>query len=307
MKPANTTMGILTCMAGVACAASAATEPPDPRLRTVPYDPAGVVTVPVKRGTVTLVVLGADEAISEVASGLGADCAKSDASWCVAAQAGGRTIFIKPKTAASGSNNLAVVTDRRIHNMRFTVLEDHDPRLPVHRLVVRAPSQPPSALSTEVQRPPPPPFLPVLALPATVSPAQVVAERLQAKPRVLNAQYSLAEGPASEDIVPALVFDDGKFTYLRFPGNREVPAVFHVLGDGSEALVNVRMEDDLLVVDRVSRRLMLRAGNAVVGLWNDAFDPEGAPPSQGTTVPGVQRVLRAAHADSQGALKGGNP
>ncbi len=93
--------------------------------------------------------------------------------------------------------------------------------------------------------------------------------------------------------MPTLVFDDGRFTYFRFPGNREVPAVFHVLGDGSETLVNARMEDDLLVVDRVSRRLMLRAGSAVVGVWNEAFDLDGKPPSDGTTVPGVQRLLKA--------------
>ncbi len=109
----------------------------------------------------------------------------------------------------------------------------------------------------------------------------------------MNTQYSIAEGTGSQDIVPTLVYDDGRFTYLRFPGNREVPAVFHVLGDGSETLVNARMEDDLLVVDRVSRRLMLRAGSAVVGLWNEAFDLDGRPPGDGTTVPGVQRVLKA--------------
>jgi type IV secretory pathway VirB9-like protein len=46
----------------------------------------------------------------------------------------------------------------------------------------------------------------------------------------VNSDYSLAEGPGSEDIVPSLVFDDGRFTYLRFANNREVPAVFHVQG-----------------------------------------------------------------------------
>ena len=109
----------------------------------------------------------------------------------------------------------------------------------------------------------------------------------------MNTNYSIAEGAGSADIVPALVFDDGRFTYFRFPGNREVPAVFHVLGDGSETLVNARMEDDLLVVDRVSRRLMLRAGSAVVGVWNEAFDLDGVPPGDGTTVPGVQRIVKA--------------
>jgi type IV secretion system protein VirB9 len=52
------------------------------------------------------------------------------------------------------------------------------------------------------------------------------------------------------------------------------------------------MQDELLVVDRVSRRLMLRAGHAVVGVWNEAFDLDGVPPAEGTTVPGVRRVLK---------------
>jgi type IV secretion system protein VirB9 len=37
---------------------------------------------------------------------------------------------------------------------------------------------------------------------------------------------------------------------------------------------------------------MLRAGSAVVGIWNDAFDLDGVPPTDGTTAPGVQRVLK---------------
>lgn len=110
---------------------------------------------------------------------------------------------------------------------------------------------------------------------------------------MVNTSYSIAEGKGSEDILPTLVFDDGRFTYFKFPGNREIPAVFNVLGDGSETLVNSRMEDDLLVVDRVGRRLMLRAGSAVVGVWNEAFDIDGIPPGDGTTVPGVQRQLKA--------------
>ena len=275
-----------------ASAVSAAeTAGADPRLREVLYDAQAVVTVPVKRGVVTLVVLDADEAITEVAAGLGGDCTKADAAWCVAAQPGGRTLFVKAKSSASTANNLAVVTDRRTHSFRFVVLAEGDPKPPVYRLVVKAPARlaPPARPALRDAAP----LFALPAVPPPPSPHQVVAERLQAKPQVMNTQYSIAEGAGSQDIVPTLVFDDGRFTYLRFPGNREVPAVFHVLGDGSETLVNARMEDDLLVIDRVSRRLMLRAGSAVVGLWNDAFDLDGRPPGDGTTVPGVQRVLKA--------------
>ncbi len=122
---------------------------------------------------------------------------------------------------------------------------------------------------------------------------KIRADGIHSQLKSPNVFIIVAEGKHSQDIVPTLVFDDGRFTYLRFPGNRDVPAVFHVLGDGSETLVNARMADDLLVVDRVSRRLMLRAGSAVVGVWNDAFDLDGRPPKGGTTVPGVQRILQA--------------
>lgn len=297
-------IGMLLAGALAASASAADTTDADPRLREVQYDPRAVVTVPVKRGVVTLVVLDADESITEVAAGLGGDCAKAEAAWCVAAQPGGRTLFVKAKSTAAAPNNLAVVTDRRTHSFRFVVLADNDPKAPVYRLAVKAPAVPvPTAGRLAPRDTAPPVTLP--AVPPPPSPQDVVGERLQAKPQVLNSNYSIAEGEDSEDIVPTLVFDDGRFTYFRFPGNREVPAVFHVLGDGSETLVNARMEEDLLVVDRVSRRLMLRSGPAVVGVWNEAFDPDGVPPDGGTTVPGVQRALKAEGRDSQAARRPG--
>ena len=271
--------------------ASAAVPGGDPRLRELVYDPQAVVTVPVKRGVVTLVVLDPDESITDVAAGLGGDCAKPEAAWCIAAQPGGRDLFVKPKSTAGAPNNLAVVTDRRTHTFRFVVLADNDPKPPVYRLVVKAPVVRPVAASLSPRDLPT--LLALPAVPPAPSPQQLIAERLQAKAQVLNTKYSIAEGSQSADIVPTLVFDDGRFTYFRFPGNREVPAVFQVLGDDSETLVNTRMEDDLLVVDRVSRRLMLRAGAAVVGVWNEAFDLDGVPPGGGTTVPGLTRILKA--------------
>ena len=285
--------------------AAHAAEPADPRLREVTYDPRAVVTVPVKRGVVTLVVLDADESITEVAAGLGGDCAKAEAAWCVAAQPGGRNLFIKAKSMASAPNNLAVVTDRRTHAFRFVVLADGDPKQPVYRLMVKAPARatPPGRLTIRDASP----LIALPAVPPLPSPQQVIAERLQAKPQVMNTSYAIAEGSGAQDIVPTLIFDDGRFTYLRFPGNREVPAVFHVLGDGSETLVNARMEDDLLVIDRVSRRMMLRAGSAVVGVWNEAFDLDGAPPAGGTTVPGVQRMLKTDNASPADGRKGAMP
>jgi len=263
----------------------------DPRLRDVTYDPQAVVNVPVQRGVVTLIVLSDDEAIQEVATGLGADCSKPESAWCVAAQPGGRTVFVKPKSGASSPNTLSVVTSARTHAFRLQLLGDHEGGTPTYRLLVKAPQPKPVSMPSAAEAPPP---AAAVAPPVSSPPPQlVVAERLLAKPTLQNSSYSIAEGEHSADIVPSLVFDDGRFTYFRFPGNREVPAVFQVLEDDRETVVNTRMEDELLVADRVSRRLMLRSGSAVVGVWNDAFDLEGVPPTEGTTVNGVRRRLKA--------------
>jgi type IV secretion system protein VirB9 len=294
--------GVAAAVPATTATATAPATASDPRLREVTYDPQAVVTVPVKRGVVTLVVLDADEAITEVAAGLGGDCSKADAAWCIAAQPGGRHLFVKPKSSATAPNNLAVVTDKRTHSFRFVVLAEADAKAPVFRLVVKAPAPKAAASRQAVNRSPAlANVLPLMALaqspqsppsPTAPSPQDIVAERLQAHPRVVNSHYSVAEAEGSADIVPSLVFDDGRFTYFRFAGNGQLPAVFEVLGDQSETLVNTRMEAELLVVDRISRRLMLRAGTAVVGVWNEAFDLEGLPFVSGTTVPGVLRELR---------------
>ncbi|MFN3630174.1 MAG: TrbG/VirB9 family P-type conjugative transfer protein, partial [Casimicrobiaceae bacterium] len=100
----------LLLVAGPAAADNPSAAGTDPRLHEISYDPQRVVTVPVKRGQVTLVLLDADESIMELAAGLGGDCSKADSAWCIAAQPSGRTVFVKPKSTATAANNLAIVT-----------------------------------------------------------------------------------------------------------------------------------------------------------------------------------------------------
>jgi type IV secretion system protein VirB9 len=139
--------------------------------------------------------------------------------------------------------------------------------------------------------------MPVAASPALPAPAtakELIEARWQTKPAVRNAAYSVATGKDSEDIVPVMVFDDGTQTYFSFPNNRPIPTVFQIAPDGSEEMVNARMDpDDLLVADRVGRRFVLRLGQSVAAIINDAFDLDGVPPKDGTTVPGVARVVKA--------------
>ena len=173
-----------------------------------------------------------NEAITDVASGLGADCAKPDSSWCVAAQSGGRHLFVKPKTSAGAPNNIAVVTDRRTHSFRFVVLADRDARQPVYRLSVRTARACSAGRASDdrdgrcrtFRRP--------------INPAELIKERLGAAPQLVNSTYSIAEGKNSEDIVPTLVFDDGRFTYLKLPEQpgsaRRLPRAARWFGDSRQ-------------------------------------------------------------------------
>jgi type IV secretion system protein VirB9 len=253
----------------------AAHPTPDPRLRTVVFAADTVVDVPVRRGQITQIVFGDDEQIvGPPVSGKGANCADETHTWCIGQQ--GRDLFVKPKLGATPTN-LIVVTDRRRHAFLLHPVEGTG--LTLMRLTVAAPMVPKSM---------------VVAAPALPTARELIDARWHAKPLVRNAAYSVATGKDSEDIVPVMVFDDGTQTYFSFPNNRPIPTVFQIAPDGSEEMVNARMDpDDLLVADRVGRRFVLRLGESVAAIINEAFDLDGVPPKDGTTVPGVARVVKA--------------
>lgn len=250
-------------------------------MRTVVYDPNQVIAVAVARGVLTHIVLvEGDEVSLQPGLGQGSDCRSDSDAWCV--NAVGRDVFVKPREGAS-STDMAVVTAQRRYAFELQVLPQARARSAVAQLNVSAP---PAPRSKEAG-----PAIP-LTTPA-LTPEQLITNRMSLEPQVRNAAYSVAVGASSDDIVPALVFDDGTQTYFRFPNNRPVPTLFQTAPDGSEEMVNARMQDDLLVADRVARRFVLRLGLSVVAVINEKFDLDGKPPVNGTTVPGVARVLRA--------------
>ena len=58
---------------------------------------------------------------------------------------------------------------------------------------------------------------------------------------------------------PSEISDDGVHTYIRWPRDRSLPAVYTVTDGGLEMLVNGMMrEDDLFVIDSVHRKLVFR-------------------------------------------------
>jgi type IV secretion system protein VirB9 len=123
------------------------------------------------------------------------------------------------------------------------------------------------------------------------------------QPMVRNANYSKQTTPKSEEIAPSVVFDDGRFTYFRYPKNREIPAIFAIGPAGEEIRVNThaarlsadpenpkaRVTNDYLVVQRLSKKFILRLGTAVVNIINEDFDSYGIETWNGTTTPKLIR------------------
>ena len=62
---------------------------------------------------------------------------------------------------------------------------------------------------------------------------------------------------------PSRISDDGVHTYIEWPRDRALPAVYAVRPDGSESLVNGMMRDDLFVIDSVVPRLVFRIDRQV--------------------------------------------
>ncbi len=270
----------------------------DQRVRYVTYKQDDVTIIHVSRGVITRIVLGEDEQIVVAATGFQGDCAKPEAEWCIRADVGTNHVWVKPKDHAT-HNNLEIRTDKRDYSLEFQVLPDHK----LGRLRKSSDKQ---SLEEAMYRvifrhslPLPDPQT-VTAINAGLDHAKHVREEQQAvvdrlaafTPEPKNWAYSMEVVPGSDEIAPALVFDDGRFTYFAFPPNRDIPAIFYLSPVGEETRLNVHMEKEFAVVERMGRRFVLRLGQAVVGVWNEAYERDGIPPANGVTVSGVSRVLR---------------
>lgn len=89
-----------------------------------------------------------------------------------------------------------------------------------------------------------------------------------AEPERLHFGYSI-EGDAP--FRPQMVFDDGKFTWIKLASNvQELPALFVLAGDDVE-LVNYTPRGDYLLVNRLVPGLLLKLGKAEVKVHNAAY------------------------------------
>ncbi|WP_281078476.1 TrbG/VirB9 family P-type conjugative transfer protein [Variovorax paradoxus] len=108
-----------------------------------------------------------------------------------------------------------------------------------------------------------------------------------------NRRYSLEVVSEGQDIRPREVFDDGRFTYFKFPDNLPIPTIYKSApGAKDEWLVNSHRDGDFIVVHGIAPLWNLRLSESVIGVFNDAFEPAGLAPSGDMTIAGFKREVR---------------
>lgn len=267
---ARLTSAMLAAVLCVAPAQAAQTPRPgasDPRIKVVDYDPWQVYRIVGAFRTATQILFSPQEEILHVALG-------DTVGWEVAAET--NILFVKPRER-NGATNLIVTTKRggEVRNYTFEL---------------RTRSGPITASTPDT-------FFQVrFRYPAEERLRQTMAREAGAVQTALdlgvvtgarNLNYSVQ---GSSKIQPSEVTDNGQFTVLRFPGNREIPSVYTVAPGGAEALVPFDVRGEFVVIHTVAAQLRLRRGREVLCIYNEAVDPYGVNNGANTASPHVQRT-----------------
>jgi type IV secretion system protein VirB9 len=190
----------------------------DPRLQTVDYDPGQIVQLQGAPGYQLTLELSPDEQVQNVALGDGA-------AWQVSVNRAGNRLFIKPVQGGIATN-MTVITSVRSYNFELFPLVSPSPDM-AYTVTFRYPAprtEPPSAEA-----------------------AAAVA------PRITSYRIS---GDAL--IRPTYVEEDGSNTYVKWPADRPIPAVFEIDDRGQEMLTNGAMRGDEFVIAGIARKLHFR-------------------------------------------------
>ena len=252
------------------------TGPRDPRVRTVVYDPMNVVDITGVIRAATVVEFASAETVETVAGG-------DSTSWIVAPS--GNLLFLKP-TQALPPSNLVVVTRRpdgakRSYVFDLTVREGDIARSTPEtyfKVVFRYPADEAAARRERLERD-----------------AQAAAKRAAGGRLDVDFFYGTrnwaytAQGALA--LQPTEVSDNGQVTVFRFPGNMEVPVIYEVKADGTEAIVSRTVRDDQVVVDATARQFRIRAGGQVLCIFNRRYDAVGQHQATGTVSPDVSRQV----------------
>lgn len=214
----------------------------DTRAKMVSFNPNQIYPIRAHYLVSTDIIFGRDEIINADDIHLG-----DSSSWDI--QASRNHLYIKAKKL-DASGNLSVTTNKYAYHFTLSVseapLNSSDQTIFIKFLY-------PTHGSDERK----------LALQMASVPNDICRD-----PSKYNLQYSYT-GDCEQ--APIRACDDGIFTYFKFRKQVELPAIFLVLPDRKEAVVNYRVEDGYVVVERLGKAFTLRNGDVVTSVYNDKY------------------------------------
>jgi len=230
----------------------------DSRITSVPYDARDVVVIEATPGYVSRIVLAPGDSVCE-------ECTRTGfpAGWEVIPQ--GDMIDVRPievqasdgtlrePEPAAWATNLLVRT-REGRSYAFDLALAAAPSATAYHVAVTDPD-------AEAER--------EIAARRQALDLADARDARAALPTPRSFDYHAAANKHGAAIVPTNAWDDGRFTYLRFPA--EIPAVFVIGADGTERTANVEPDPDrpdIMIVDRLASQLVLRLGRSVVSVFN---------------------------------------
>lgn len=143
--------------------------------------------------------------------------------WQVTANRRGDRIFIKP-VRGDASTNMLVVTDTRTYNFQLSALYQPGPA---------------TAWSVKFRYP---------ALTTDAGAGNTPAEKVVGRYKVRG----------SAELRPSGIHDDGVHTYVEWPEDRALPAIYAINDHGKETLINGMMRDGRVVIDSIQDKLVFR-------------------------------------------------
>ncbi len=218
--------------------------PVDPRLRIVTYAPNDVIKFTGHYEFQSSIVFEEGEVINTISMG-------TTTAWQIVPS--GNRIFLKP-IEDDATTNMTVITNKRIYNFELHAREvDEELGINDDQLVFVMTFRYPDSTSTSGS--------------SVMFYGSSALEPDLSEPEKYNFNYTIS---GSDEIAPIRIFDDGEFTYMQFPRkNAEIPAIFRVAPDGTESIVNYRMQGSYMVVERVASQLTLRSSDEVACVFNE--------------------------------------
>lgn len=249
-------------------------SPHDMRVLYTDYKEGQVYPIKAANGLITTITFAPGEKIKDYGSGF-------STAWEFAGR--GNNFFLKPKDF-DGATNLVIVTDKRTY---FFEVKLGARNKATYSLTFRYPKEAAEKAQEEAKQK----AVDVLLKQGDEEIPQNLVKQTDKKE--LNELYSENFGSSdlSKEIAPIEVFDNGQFTYLKFDRHTDFPAVYRVAENNEETLLNSHIKGDWLVIHGVYKELRLRAGQAVVGIYNEGFTGGGVPNESGVSVQGLKREL----------------